>query len=77
MYTQWAQVSTYYNPISVLLPARPIIREFIVDLVLTINCVTVAVLGVGWLGKKANRIKFNYSSSGYPKLTYVPHLSCH
>lgn len=39
-------MSEYYNPLSVLLPARAIIREFIVDLALTINCATVAVLGV-------------------------------
>lgn len=46
LFVYTVSTSEYYNPISLLLPARAIIREFIVDLALTINCVTVAVLGV-------------------------------
>lgn len=69
--------SEYYNPLSVLLPARAIIREFIVDLALTINCATVAILGVKRLGKKQTELNSIIQNSSYPKLAYVPHYPAH
>lgn len=65
----------YYNPISALLPATAIIREFIVDLVLTINYITVAVLGVNDY-EKTNRIKLNYSKFQLSKISICSTVSC-
>ena len=68
--------SQYYNPISVLLPARAIIREFIVDLALTINSVTVAVLEVKWLRQKQTELNAIIKNFSYPKISICSTLSC-